>query len=141
MPIKYVKWITREMVQAEPEARFVFGDNTVRVGLAGQAKSMRGEPNSIGVATKRVGSMHAGAFFSDKSEGDMRTLTNDLKKVEYALEEGRVVYVPFDGLGTGLSELPQRAPGLYDLLHQFFITRSEPDDPCPWPPVERLTHC
>jgi len=47
----YLPWIERSMLQADPEARFVFGDNAERWGLGGQAKEMRGEPNAIGVAT------------------------------------------------------------------------------------------
>lgn len=52
MPVKYLAWITRDMLRKEPEARFVFGDNAYRKGFGGQAKEMRGEPNALGVATK-----------------------------------------------------------------------------------------
>jgi hypothetical protein len=44
--------ITREMVQADRNTVYVFGDNVARHGLGGQAKAMRGEPNTIGVSTK-----------------------------------------------------------------------------------------
>ncbi len=50
--IVFLDWITRDMVRAEPDARFVFGDNVEREGFGGQAAAMRGEPNAIGVATK-----------------------------------------------------------------------------------------
>ena len=112
-------WITRDMLHAEPEARFVFGDNTDRVGLGGQAGSMRGEPNAIGVATKRHPGRMPADFFSDDSPSALRWVDADIDKVAEALAEGRTVYVPRDGLGTGLSELPTRAPK----LHQHIVSR------------------
>ena len=41
---------------------FVFGDNDARRGLAGQA-AIRGEPNAIGLATKRSPSHVAHAYY------------------------------------------------------------------------------
>lgn len=110
--IVYVKWITREMVRAEPEARFVFGDNVQRVGYGGQAAAMRGEPNAIGVATKWEPGSSDPDFFTDDDLKAFGVVQDDLNKIEAALAEGRTVYIPADGLGTGLSELPTRAPDL-----------------------------
>jgi hypothetical protein len=124
MPIVYVKTYSREMARANPEARFVFGDNAKRVGLGGQAKVMRGEPNAIGVATKWLPENGENAFFSDKLS--CRSIVGmDLIAVQKALDAGRSVYVPADGLGTGLAELPQRAPELYELLRTWFAERSD----------------
>lgn len=121
--IVYLDWITRDMLRAEPDARFVFGDNLDRVGMGGQAGAMRGEPNAIGVATKRHPGSRDGDFFADEIAADLEAVNADLGKVEQALAEGRVVYIPKDGLGTGLSELPTRAPKLHrhivDQLAQF----------------------
>lgn len=130
MPIKYLDWITRDMLQAEPGARFVFGDNARRVGMGGQAASMRGEPNAIGVATKHAPGMGAADFYS---EGDLTAISvviDDLRAVGGALHDGRTVYVPRDGLGTGLSELPQRAPSIANLITAFF--RACPGEACQW---------
>jgi len=132
MPIKYVKFITREMVQAEPDARFVFGDNLARVGLGGQAGAVRGEPNAIGVATKRAPGMADGDFFTDTADCRDAVLA-DLRAVRKAIDEDLIVYVPADGLGTGLSELPTRAPKLAQLLVDTF--RRFDGEPCPWPDV------
>jgi hypothetical protein len=131
--IEYRSWITRDMLQADPEARFVFGDNSKRVGLGGQAASMRGEPNAIGVQTKRAPGMADGDFFSPFSvvgTSDFNGIMLDLGGVVRALEEGRTVYVPRDGLGTGLSQLPIRAPAIANLITAFF--RACPGEPCPW---------
>lgn len=127
--VKYVKWITREMLRAEPDARFVFGDNWQRVGMGGQAATMRGEPNAIGIATKRAPGMTDADFFSG-SIAEIELLLDELRIAALAISEGRAVYVPSDGLGTGLSELPQRAPALANLITVFF--HACPGEPCPW---------
>ena len=132
MPVKYVQMITREMVQSEPGAVFVFGDNLGRAGLGGQAGAMRGEPNTIGVATKRAPGMADDDFFADTAEC-RDILLAEIKQIANALDAGKTVYVPAAGLGTGLSELPKRAPKLAQLLVDSF--RRFPGDPCPWPNV------
>jgi len=130
--IDYVEWITRDMLRAEPEARFVFGDNAQRKGLGGQAKAMRGEANAIGIATKWAPSMREPSFFSDteRAGAAKEIVAADLVKVQEALAEGRTIYVPKDGLGTGLSQLPARAPGIYRMIRDFFEREG---GPCPWP--------
>lgn len=117
--IVFDHWITREDLRANPDHRFVFGDNVQRIGLGGQAGAMRGEPNAIGVATKRAPGMSDGDFFEDGNAADLAVIDEDIDKVVAALLEGRTVHIPRDGLGTGLSQLPERAP----LLHQHIINR------------------
>lgn len=114
----FVKRITRDMVRAEPEARFVFGDNVRRCGNAGQAKAMRGEPNAIGVATKFLPTMAEISFFKDNAECKRHALRG-LDEVSTALQRGRTVYFPADGIGTGLSELPTRAPKLHAYITDY----------------------
>jgi hypothetical protein len=128
-PIIYLNHITRSRLKQELNARFVFGDNVIRQGFGGQAKEMRGEPNAIGVATKHKPTMDPDAFFRD-CQGDAELLKTDLKKVEEALRAGLQVYAPEAGLGTGLSQLPSRAPGLYKILCAYFGMRSVS---LPWP--------
>jgi hypothetical protein len=50
------------------------------------------------------------AFFADGKLDDLATLTADIKQVHAALDEGRDVFLPEYSLGTGLLELPLRAP-------------------------------
>lgn len=128
--IVFVDWITREMVRANPDARFVFGDNTIRLGLGGQAGAMRGEPNAIGVATKRRPGMSDPDFFSDEHPTALRIIDADIDRVVTALLEGRTIYVPRDGLGTGLSQLPTRAPKLHQHITDRFRSLAGAD--CPW---------
>jgi hypothetical protein len=63
--------------------------------------------------------MADGDFFSDNSSLAWSVVDRDIDAVVAALVEGRTVYVPKDGLGTGLSQLPQRAPH----LHQHIVDR------------------
>lgn len=114
--IEFLSIITRDMLRVAPDARFVFGDNAERHGLGGQAREMRGEVNAIGVATKRRPGMKPEDFFDDDSLGDFVVLREDLNKVEQAYRSGLLIYVPKLGLGTGLSQLPTRAPKLYDFM-------------------------
>lgn len=126
MTIRYIKWMTRDMLRAEPEARFVFGDNRERVGFGGQAAAARDEPNAIGVATLYA----PGRFYRPDDPLALSTVASDLYRVSMALAESRTVYVPVDGLGTGLARLPENAPELHRLIVAFF--RAAPGDACPW---------
>lgn len=126
MSVRYIQWITRDMLRAEPKARFVFGDNMVRIGLGGQAAAMRGEPNAIGVATLYA----PGDYYRADDPAALAAVATDLAKVAAALAEGRTVFVPLDGLGTGLAHLPENAPALHRLIVAFF--RAAPGEPCPW---------
>jgi hypothetical protein len=111
MPIIRQKLIRRADLRAHRGRFYVFGDNAARSGLAGQAGEMRGEPNAIGVATKWYPSMSINAFFSDADFDRITTcMSYDLRPIRAALAAGRTVVIPADGLGTGLAQLPQRAP-------------------------------
>lgn len=100
---------------------YVFGDNMRRTGRAGQAV-IRNIENSRGVATKRAPSREDCNYFSDKF-GEILELTSDLKHlhdlmITPALVEYTLVF-PYDGLGTGLSELPKRSPFINNLLSVY----------------------
>jgi hypothetical protein len=119
MPIEYQKWITRADLRANPDKVYVFGDNMLRVGLGGQAKEMRGEPNAIGVVTKVRPDMKEDSFFTDHP-AHFGEVAADLAKVWAMLQLGKTVVVPADGIGTGLSQLPQRAPKLDAAIKQVW---------------------
>lgn len=127
--IVYVDWIVRATLRGAPEARFVFGDNTIRQGYGGQAREMRDEPNAIGIATKWFPGSSSGDFFSDDDLRAFEIVNDDIDLVVAALAEGRTVYAPKAGLGTGLSELPTRAPALHAHIVNRFRALSGPDFP------------
>ena len=127
--ILFQKIIYRHELQINPDRSYVFGDNLERQGMGGQAKNMRYEPNAIGVATKVAPSNMEFAFFSDQLY-EIAAVTNDLARVDAALKAGRVVVVPRDGIGTGLSELAPRSPLIYEMIRAFFGARITGD--LPW---------
>lgn len=113
-------WISRENVRGNPDRVFVFGDNLERRGLAGQAKAMRGEPNTIGVATKRAPGMKPDDFFSDQPD-EFEAVSADFMQVVVAFKTGKVIVIPKNGLGSGLSQLRTRSPRIHQLLNQFIV--------------------
>lgn len=116
MKVERMKWITREIVRANPDKIFLFGDNLEHVGLGGQAGAMRGEPNAIGVPTKHSPSMSDDAFFSD-DEFDFTSLCIDAA-LQSAINTNSTIVIPADGLGTGLAELDIRAPRTFAYLEK-----------------------
>ncbi len=123
MPIKFQKWIKRGDLKANPSTMYVFGDNHDRKGYGGQAKEMRGEPNSHGIATKWKPDTREMSFFVDDYlpvlHRILRIIDGDLKVVERFLRAGGLVILPRDGLGTGLSELPTRAPKIHKFIEEW----------------------
>jgi len=118
MPIKYQKWIERSDLHNNPEDVYIFGDNYARQGLCGQAKAMRGEPNALGIATKRTPyHNNEDAYFSDDNFF-MHTysLSVEFGKANVALKEGKTVVIPSDGIGTGLSKVPEKAPQVHTYI-------------------------
>jgi hypothetical protein len=91
---------------------------------------MRGEPNAIGVATKRTPSNRPGEFFSDEDyDQNVGQMEKDLEPARDHLRKGGILVIPEDGLGTGLSELPQRAPrtnaALVEMLEELSTIEPE----------------
>jgi hypothetical protein len=111
--------ITRKMLRDNPDKVFIFGDNEARKGLGGQAQQMRGEPNAIGVATKRLPSRGEDAYWSDAEfERNKQILDADFKPAFEAKAAGKEVVVPKNGIGGGLSELSSRAPRTLEYINQ-----------------------
>jgi hypothetical protein len=97
-------WITRDMLRENPFQMFLFGDNLKKVGMAGQAAAMRGEPNAVGIPTKRAPSNDPSAFFRDSDIDELRkALWAAFKRPVFSLAYGGTLVIPKDGLGTGLS--------------------------------------
>lgn len=110
-----LRWILREHLKADPSGLYVFGDNMARHGMGGQAREMRGEGNALGVPTKWLPSRSDGSFFQDKDltadDGLVKNvLDTAFNQMEWHLASGRNVYLPHEGIGTGLAELGLRAP-------------------------------
>jgi len=98
---------------------YVFGDNTIRTGHGGQA-SIRDIKNSIGIATKLLPSQSNNAYFSDQYE-EYQIIVNDIEKMikKFKEEEYEVLVLPYDGLGTGLSKMPEKSPELFKWMNSL----------------------
>lgn len=122
-PMKYkivrMRLISREYVRANRDKLFLFGDNSERRGFGGQARAMRGEPNAIGIPTKKSPSYEDAAFFTDE-EFEQNKVAIDRAFAEIALKaapgEIQVIVIPSDGLGTGRAQLKSRAPRAFAYL-------------------------
>lgn len=111
MPITYREFITREMLHAERDTIFVFGDNLAEAGRGGQAKEMGGEPNSLGIPTKRFPTMLSAAFFTDDDFDEVKAaIDRAINLLTVQLKVGGNVVFPTDGIGTGRAQLARRAP-------------------------------
>ena len=120
MPVMLKRHITRKFVQEHPNYIFVFGDNLIRKGRGGQAKEMRGEPNAVGIPTKKAPSKREDAYFTSRDlYGYRNAVIEDLRKIVYHLYKGGVVVFPRRPLGSGLAELERRAPFIYKFLLDF----------------------
>lgn len=124
MPLITQKLILRSDLRANPDRLYVFGDNLLRRGYRGQAAEMRGEPNAVGITTKKIPSMLPDAFFTDSDQDHDLFVSQNSKDATRLIEAhlcGRTIVWPEDGIGTGLAQLQQRAPrimGLIDALYE-----------------------
>ena len=143
MPLIFQKMIYRTDLKANPDWLYVFGDNLARRGLGGQAAQMRGEPNAIGVPTKKLPSLTHDAFFTDEEyEANKAVLQEEFNKIFAALREGKTVVFPEDGIGTDRAQLAQRAPKTYKALqwcieHMKKIAEAHPEPSSPSAPGPR----
>lgn len=109
------------MVRANRETLFVFGDNEQRVGFGGQAAECRGEPNTVGVATKRAPSMSDSSFWSDDDyQRCCAVVDRDMRPLFEHVRAGGFVVIPVSGIGTGLAALPKRAPRVMEHIRKRF---------------------
>lgn len=114
----YKKRISRIDIQSTfPTHIYLFDDNMERVGMGGQAYSMRGEPNSFGVPTKWKPDSRESSYFCDDDFPAVENAINFPFNLAFAwLYLSKTVVIPADGLVTGLSELPTRAPKIYNYI-------------------------
>lgn len=105
--------ITRAQLKQNSNKIYLFGDNLQGTGLGGQAKEMRGEPNAIGIPTKKKPTMEADAFFIDAE------FAQNKKAIDSAFAKippGKEVVIPDAGIGTGLAQLETKAPQTFKYL-------------------------
>ena len=119
------KWITlvskrfsTEQCRVNFDTLFVFGDSLERYGSAGQA-CIRGQENSVGLATKKKPGMSVEDFFTDAEyDENCKIIDSEVEKIKaYAELKGYVaISFPFHGLGTGLSSMQTNCPKTFCYL-------------------------
>lgn len=113
--IEYRKYISRQDLQRERHKIFLFGDNLLKEGCGGQAGAMRGEPNALGIPTKKAPYNFDLAFFNDAEfDANCREIDRAFDKIP----PGVTVVIPIDGLGTGRAKLREKAPRTYEYLRK-----------------------
>jgi len=106
------------MLRDNKDILFVFGDNLIRRGLGGQAREMRGEPNAVGIPTKRLPSMEREAFFTDHDFEVWREHSaKDWGRLMTHVKRGGRIIIPAAGIGTGLARLEDNAPKIAKAIH------------------------
>lgn len=110
---------TVDDVQKRSHMLFVYGDNDAGIGKGGQA-IIRGLPNTIGVPTKKYPSHNKEAYYTDSEYKQNVEKINDafLKIIELSKNYKYIVFSA-DGLGTGLSDLPNKAPKTLKYINQL----------------------
>lgn len=112
--------IYRSMLMADRGTLFVFGDNLQRRGFGGQAGAMRGEPNAVGIPTKRTPRMDDAAFFTDDDFAEVQPhIDAAIDRLTRHLAGGGRVVLPAAGIGSGLAQLPRRSP----MIHRYIVKR------------------
>lgn len=115
-------YISRKDIQSHKDTVFLFGDNLKRIGLGGQAKEMRGEPNTVGIVAKKSPSNSPDAFFTDEDfEFVKEIIDEDFEKVWECIGKGMSVVIPRSGIGTGLARLEEKSP----LIFQYIKSKIE----------------
>lgn len=103
-----------DVANSMPDHLFIYGDNAISRGEAGQAQIRRCK-NAYGIPTKKFPRMDESSFFSD-SELEYNKIL--IKEAIDRIPDGyKYIVFPEDGLGTGLSQLPQRAGLTYKFLN------------------------
>jgi hypothetical protein len=119
VPIRREQRITRPMLRAEANTLWVFGDTLVQLGLGGQAREMRGEPNAVGIPTKRLPSRSFEAYLTDDDIHVFReAIKQPVRRLANHLQAGGMVVWPAAGISPVRADLQNRAPQIWEILER-----------------------
>lgn len=110
-------WNKEDVIKYK-NAIFIFGDNNIGMGAGGQA-IIRGYPNAFGIPTKKYPNNNPGSFYSDHEFAiNKQNIDKAIEKIKGVCLTGKytTLFLPADGLGTGLAKLPTVAPITYKYL-------------------------
>lgn len=115
-----VRSLHLQSVRAHPDTLFVFNDNMQRSGGAPLAREIRGEPNAVGIPTKREPANREGSYFNNSDLDDPAVrgaIHAALDRLQEHLDNGGNVVLPAEGIGVGLSGLKDHAPLIYRMVN------------------------
>lgn len=113
------KIIKRDKLKENPEVLYLFGDNLLRKGLGGQAKEMRGEPNALGIVSKKYPSNKPDSFYCDDDFYSwLEIFSCDIQNLAKEINTGKYTALVIPQIGIGLADLPNRAPKIWKHLKQ-----------------------
>ncbi|MBA2379751.1 MAG: hypothetical protein H0V76_09285 [Blastocatellia bacterium] len=125
--VERMRFITRKHIRANPDKIFLYGDNVEQRGFGGQAAAMRGEPNAIGIPTKKRPSYSEGAFFTDDEFEQNKIAIDRAFSQIFRIDKTSVIaiVIPTNGLGTGRAELERRASRTFAYLQSRLAELSD----------------
>ena len=120
MPVATVHRYTAAEIAATATTHvYVFGDNMSRIGNGGQAAAARNYLNVVGIPTL----WGPGMFFTDADldhplvKARINAAFNEL---HHLLALGMTIVLPEDGVGTGIADLPNRAPRIHAYIQELW---------------------
>lgn len=116
--IYHVDSLSVDLCRSMPNTIFVFGDNLIRSGKAGQAV-IRHEPNAFGIPTKRYPALSEHSFFHDAT-CELEHVLSSLREL-YKLARHHDVCWPSKGIGTGLAKMPEKSPKIYNEMCEILF--------------------
>lgn len=95
---------------------FVYGDNDAKIGRGGQA-IIRDEKNTIGIPTKKYPARQVYSYYTDTElETNKFKIDSAILNIIQNSKGYQYIVLPSERFGSGLSELPTRAPMTYKYL-------------------------
>lgn len=117
--IVYVSWYSKTYITDRPDWLFAFGDNLQKTGRGGQAAVCRDLRNCVGIPTKAAPSREEEAYFTDEDFDTVQPeIDGAFDVLDTHLRFGGTVAWPESGIGTGLAELPTRAPKIHKYIQE-----------------------
>jgi hypothetical protein len=119
MPVFDIPMVTRDRVRAGKLFLFAFDDDEMRLTEAGLAGQCRGEPNGVGVRTRRAPGNDPTAVWRDDHLAQYQQMIDDDFAILVSwVEAGGPVFLPKAGLGMLMPRLVDTAPRTYLFLQK-----------------------
>lgn len=114
----YPGFWTRNDVKYRDDCLFIFGDNDIEQGAGGQA-IIRGMSNAFGIPTKKYPNNNNNSYYTDNEyDENIKKIDNAISKIISESKKYKYIVLPENGLGTGLAQLPIKAPKTFKYLQK-----------------------